>query len=365
MAKCFVCGKEKSNITVISGQSYCSSCLLIIGTKCTTCNKYFISNRNQTICPECVIRTTKPEKAQNGINGCSYKPKPSFFKTSIDKVIDKSDANLLYMGAEIETDTTERVSTSPFCRANRIIGVEHAVNYLYNKYSNHGEKIYFKHDGTCSGFEMIFNPCTLEYYQRVFPMKELLGDIIRCGFVSHDGSRCGLHIHMNKLFFSTINIHKFVNLFNLFKKQMSMFSRRYDSNYAQFINVKRMRYKPKLYTLYEPSVGGKYVSTNVTGNTIEIRSFRGSLKYKTVLATLAMCDAIANYIKQGSHLTLIKTINSMDAEPAWNDVCEYIFTDAWKYIYLIRYMDIHGLFDAKMYELHKKQIDRAIRIIGE
>jgi hypothetical protein len=68
MAKCFICGKEKSNITMVNGVNYCSSCLLILGAKCTTCGKYFISNRGRSICPECVIRNNKRERAMNGIN---------------------------------------------------------------------------------------------------------------------------------------------------------------------------------------------------------------------------------------------------------------------------------------------------------
>lgn len=358
--KCAICNKVKKNTILIDGIVYCKYCLSLIGTVCTKCGNVFITRNDKSLmCNKCLLASKPAAQASPGIHSHSFKPNPVLHFSPLEN----NDLDSLLMGVEIETDFKTRTAYATSCgiRTN-----EGATNYLWDKYSDKGRKIYFKSDGTCSGFEMIFNPCTLQYYQREFPMEELLNDIIKLGYVSHNGSSCGIHVHLNRVFFNSLETHKLAYFLNSIKVPLSVFARRYNSNWSKFKDVYRVKYNPKHY-IYNYDSDDKYYTVHLRDSTptIEIRAFRGSLKYKTVLGILEFCDAASRYIKDTLTSRLFKLINNDDVEKLWCDFCEYFLQDTWKYIYLTRYMMVHNLLSDNLINKYPQQIDRAVRIIGE
>jgi hypothetical protein len=156
-------------------------------------------------------------------------------------------------------------------------------------------------------------------------------------FESHNAKTCGLHVHISRKAFGEseseqeLNIAKLIYLFEKFWSQIKTFSRRTEEQ----INDWARNYG--LTTIDEAiaeskSVKGRYYAVNLTNtHTIEIRIFRGTLKYNTFAATLQFLNLLLDVVTEG---------NTQDMQAlTWRD----IVNGAKEYTELTEYLKIRKL----------------------
>lgn len=255
----------------------CRSCYDYSYTRCEDCG--CIINRDDAhydgdypYCDECY-----DELDSGAIKTYDYKPEPIFYGSGD-----------LFYGVELEIDK----------------GGENASNAdkLLEIANSNGEHLYCKHDGSINnGFEMVSHPASLYYHTSGFDWLKIFNCAIQMGYRSHNTDTCGLHIHVNRSAFgATVEeretvIARIVHFVEKNWWEIVKFSRRKEHN----LNHWAARYatiSANVQETYKKAKGkelGRYVAVNLENyHTIEFRLFRGTLKYKTFIATLQLVDMI-------------------------------------------------------------------------
>jgi len=170
-------------------------------------------------------------------------------------------------------------------------------------------RVVFERDGSLnSGFEIISNPMTFNYImENKINIKNMLQELINNGYISHDSTTCGLHIHLSKNYFTENQIDKLQFLIERFKKELIIFSRRTSeqiNSWAKFITdypgtenekinldfIKKYKNKSERYQVLNLS----------NSDTIEFRLIRGTLKTNTFLASIELLHNMAGIVKRKS-----------------------------------------------------------------
>lgn len=214
---------------------------------------------------------------------------------------DEDDSENLFMGFELEIDAREPKSNDTHASAVMEMFPE---NFIYM-------------ENDCSldyGFENISQPATLEFHHSMASnYLNAFKYYTDAGYVSHNKNTCGLHIHFNRGFFGGNEeecVTRLCFLFEKFWDNFVKFSRRNESQ----LNRWAKRYSDAHDEIYKKSEDGsydRYYAVNLTNeNTIEIRMFRGTLRFESFMATLEMVDTIARLAKYSN----IDTLRSMKWE---------------------------------------------------
>jgi hypothetical protein len=161
-----------------------------------------------------------------------------------------------------------------------------------------------KSDGSLSnGFEICTRPASLEAHREnwsAFFGRQSNGD--RCAIrtlISHDASSCGLHIHASRAPLSETAIATIVCFINLPRNArfIACVAGRDANTYCK---MKRKRFA----NAHVPT-GDKYEAVNLNHrNTIEFRSFKGTLKKATFFKSLEFVDALIHFVTSGNEYTL-------------------------------------------------------------
>lgn len=172
------------------------------------------------------------------------------------------------------------------------------------------EEIHFEEDGSLSGrgVEMISLPMTLRYHQR-FDWEEILSRLKGQGFRSHDASDCGLHVHMSRWAMPATTIAKMDVFINRASEFWQLIARRDYVYFGEYDREKRLDFTRCIYhtssrcpvkMTYKIDYGmgyNRYTPVNVCNRqTVEIRIFRGTLKYPTLMGTIEICHALVNWL---------------------------------------------------------------------
>lgn len=204
--------------------------------------------------------------------------------------------NLFKMGMEIEVEN-----------ANDTISNNDMAKMIRKRFPH--LKLVFEGDGSLrNGFEIITQPMTMRYIlEHKDDFKELCKMLSDNGFQSHNGGRCGQHIHFSRVFFSDNDdkyVGKLLNFFERYKREIYKFSRRESTNWCAWVSD-NARYDTKYYKSskilcdYAKRNTGHGVAINLEhSNTIEIRVFRGTLKYETLMANFEFVNALIHTIKE-------------------------------------------------------------------
>lgn len=199
--------------------------------------------------------------------------------------------NPLFLGAEIEVDK----------------GGEDDDNAKY--VIDNLENCYVVHDGSLrDGFEIVTHPATLDYHKQMNYI-EVFKELVNRNYKSHDTTTCGLHIHFNRDYLSTnktiqdLCITKILFLLEKYSDNVERIARRSSNKYSN--KIKREKEDDSLLDLlYKAKCGGvynsvKYNSVNLLhGKTVELRMFKGTLKYETYMATLEFVKNLVDISKQ-------------------------------------------------------------------
>lgn len=207
--------------------------------------------------------------------------------------------NLLYFGWESEVyNDKHKINNSEMA---------HLIRDKYPEL-----EFVFEHDGSIGnsdsdGFEIISQPTTMAYIkENIEKYKDIYQMLIDNGFTAHNNPYCGLHIHFSRNYFSDNEdkyIQKLTLFFETFKEELKNFSRRKDFYWCQFIGDKSgydKRYLKSSVVLkdYAKEHSSHNIAINLGNtNTIEIRIFKGTLKFETLMASLELVDSLVRTIK--------------------------------------------------------------------
>jgi hypothetical protein len=192
-----------------------------------------------------------------------------------------TDRNGYFMGAELEVEAYN---------VNRDEGA-YRIHEIANPSGNYGERMFFENDGSLSdGFEMITQPMSLPMMAKTFRFLENPDAI--AGLRSHMTRTCGLHVHVSKRGLTNLQINKIVAFVNDPRHEwlIRAVARRYSTG---FCNIKHK----KMGSLHWRQ-DDRYEAINIQPrHTIEFRIFRGSLKYRSVMAALEFCHALVQFCR--------------------------------------------------------------------
>ena len=262
----------------------CQSCYDRHYTSCERCGRiihvddayYEDDDEDYPLCYDCHTHASWGKTIQDYY----YKPEPLF----------RGDGPR-YFGVELEIDEAGEDNDS----ARRIMEIANG---------NGLENLYCKHDGSLNdGFELVTHPMTLEYHRNEMPWEKVLQEAIRLGYVSHQTTTCGLHVHVNRDAFGASEaeqdavIARILYFFEKNWEELLKFSRRTPRQLEHW--AARYGYKDQPKELLDHAKkgchGGRYTSVNLTNaDTIEFRIFRGTLKYNTLIATLQLVDRVCD-----------------------------------------------------------------------
>lgn len=262
----------------------CQSCYDRHYTSCERCGRiihlddayYEDDDEDYPLCYDCHTHARRNKM----IEDYYYKPEPLF----------RGDGPR-YFGVELEIDEAGEDNDS----ARRLMEIANG---------NGLENLYCKHDGSLDdGFELVTHPMTLEYHRKEMPWGKVLQEAIRMGYISHQTTTCGLHVHVNRDAFGIGEteqdavIARILYFFEKNWEELLKFSRRTPRQLEHW--AARYGYKDQPRELLDHakkgSHGGRYTSVNLTNaDTIEFRIFRGTLKYNTLIATLQLVDRVCD-----------------------------------------------------------------------
>jgi len=283
---------ESYNGTNDDGGTYCQNCWSDRFATCDNCGETvyqddicYIEGDDQYYCPSCY------EDIECGIIKVkTYKPNPIFDKEKYE--------NTLYMGFELEIEV----------KGNTKDYAENLFDFLQKKELH--KRYYFKKDGSLNnGFEIVSHPATLKKYHASHKIYDILQYLKKTDAESYDGKTCGLHIHINREFFTKKELGKLSLFFNNAENELIRFSQRTEKQiegFCKYENLTEKGYIEYMSGNFEMLKGyDRYVAVNLTNTeTIEFRIFRGTLDYKRFLASLMLIDALCNFIKETSYRSM-------------------------------------------------------------
>lgn len=195
--------------------------------------------------------------------------------------------NTLFMGVELEVDMSHRATLTT---SEAVTEVMKAMQ---------GQAICV-HDGSLndSGFEIVSVPATLGFHYGMW--EELCTGPLRKQLVSYIRPECGLHIHLSKEAFSDYTLGMFNTFINSShnNKFISDISGRKPNTYCARKETKVTRGKHRNgFVDVTGERHGKYFATNLQKpHTLEVRMFKGTLAYGSLLKSLEFCHALHKFV---------------------------------------------------------------------
>ena len=230
----------------------------------------------------------------------SYKPSELRFHSYEDE---EYNENNLYLGIEMEISGSSQESDNE----------EDAREILKIIQEDAEDAVYFKHDGSINGFEIVFHPhtpkaCTDYHWGKIFSTIKKLG-------YTNDDKKAGLHVHISRKYFGDTTeqneaLAKMVFLMYKFKEEIEPLAGRKDSEYATYSAKALKRAKENdlfgTFRWYCDSCG-KYSAINCQHkDTFEMRIFDGvtdEVRFKDILnfvenlCTIVKCTSITDITK--------------------------------------------------------------------
>ena len=234
------------------------------------------------------------------IHTYNYKPNETQFFCSEDE---KDNEENLYLGIELEISGSSQESDDE----------EDAREILEIIQKNNEDSVYFKHDGSINGFEIVFHPHTIKAYTE-YNWKRIFAIIKRLGY-TNDDKKAGFHVHISHSYFGDTAqqseaLAKLVFLLYKFKTEIEPLAGRKNSDYATYNTIgletaKRNDFCGTFYWYSKNS--GKYSAINCQHkDTFEIRIFDGVtdkirfmdiLNFIENLCAIVKCTSITDITK--------------------------------------------------------------------
>ena len=285
-----------------NGEPYCDCCYHDHYTSCADCGNYHDINNmhydediDEYYCEDCYDM----EMDENVIKGYHNRDIPITYKYLETEINDNITINdLLYFGTETEVENVKHtISNNEMARK-----IRQDFRHL---------DLVFEHDGSLSdGFEIISQPMTMAYIkEHKEDFKKIFELLVENGFASHDTRTCGLHIHFSRNIFADNEekyLQKLALFFDTYKNEIKTFSRRTSFNWCAFasdsmannsIDNRYLKSGLVLKDYYKDNASHHIAINNGNSNTIEIRIFKGTLKFETYMASLEFVNNLVLSIK--------------------------------------------------------------------
>ena len=262
----------------------CPSCRDRYYTECDCCGALirqtdarYWDRGDEPLCCGCYERAAKTRT----IHDYYFKPDPIFYGDGPR-----------YFGVELEIDEAGEDNSN--------------ARELLDRANRSAEHIYCKHDGSLTdGMELVTHPMSLDYHKGQMPWAAVLGQAVQLGYQSHKARTCGLHVHISRLAFGeTVQqqdaaIARLLYFFEKHWEELLKFSRRTPRQLERW--AARYGYKEQPAEILDHAkkggLGGRYSCINLQNcDTVEIRIFRGTLKYNTLIATLELLDRLCDLV---------------------------------------------------------------------
>lgn len=282
----------------VGGARWCESCYQDYSSYCYGCDEryadddlYRDDDDGELYCESCYA------DGASHLHEYGYTPSLVF----------RGDGDTPYLGVELETDGgNDRRS---YCRA--LVGIDGFSSHFYMT----------KDSSLDHGVEVTSHPMTLAYHVGIKPMYERIREeAVSHGFRSHDGGRCGLHVHVNRSFFGKSEKvqdaggYKMMRLLQRFEHAFTVFSRRDDNKWCRYQTEGDYKPRPTEPSIIpKPGKGETSILVKASEmkyerrheqclnfqhpNTFEFRIFRGTLKLTTYYACLGMVNGLCHTVK--------------------------------------------------------------------
>lgn len=245
-------------------------------------------------------RTTPNKPTPKLIHTYSYKPSELRFHSYEDE---EYNENNLFLGIELEISGSTKESDNE----------EDARKILKIIQEDAEDAVYFKHDGSINGFEIVFYPHTPKACSD-YHWKEIFSTIKKLGYINDD-KKAGFHIHISRKYFGDTTeqneaLAKMVFLMYKFKEEIEPLAGRKDSDYATYSAkaLKRAKENDLFGTFrWYCDTCGKYSAINSQHkDTFEIRIFDGvtdEVRFKDIinfienLCVIVKCTSITDITK--------------------------------------------------------------------
>ena len=300
LRECDRCGEWTNDVhTVVSGgvnEGWCYDCWDYHARTCEACGNWVneddgeYDDDDDWVCTRCQGSSTAR------LHEYGWTPRIEFFGDA-----KKSP----YLGIELETDG----GSARTAYVGALGGIE--------KFPEH---FWMTRDSSLdNGVEITGHPMTLKYhYDELLATYERISEVAHeWGFRSHDGGRCGLHVHVNRDFFGKstdmqdLGGYKMMRLLQRFETEFVKFSRRRSTGWCNFqtrhdyaplnpgevesvSEVMRKAGEMKYETNHSQALNFQHSAT------FEVRIYRGTLKVSTFFACLGMTNGLAHVARDHS-----------------------------------------------------------------
>lgn len=271
---CFKCGNRtfaKNRKVLANRLILCNNCFVKNnGFVCRYCNFYYLQqsyNKKENCCFYCINKEHRNNQLR--IHNYFFKPYPIFYQLK--------NEDKLYLGVQLQIGGVDKA---------KIVN-EFAIN-------NENKFIYIKSDSTIPQFgcQLVSYPATLEYHlSKLSKWKTILRNAKNNNFKSYSIQDCGLHIHVNKDFFTQESI----KLLDYFVNENEQFFVKIARRYSKY-----SKYLLKPYDMYGTPINiNRHCALNLCNDrTIQFRIFKGTLNYNSLMAYFELVYNLCYYIKQ-------------------------------------------------------------------
>lgn len=301
---------EDDTRTVYNGgdaELWCSGCVDYAARWCDSCEEYhheddvcYDDESGMDLCDDC--RDNGRRRHADELHEYGWQPYRLEFY-SLDGYDRFAKKQPRFYGVELETDG----GSDRDAYVSRLAETE-----------GFSEHFWMTRDSSlCDGVEITGHPMTLSYHMSLAPLYCEISKAAReFGFKSHDGGRCGLHIHVNRNSFGRdkrlqdVAAYKMMRLLQRFERAFTIFTRRTENSWCSYTTSYRGDYKlddtPKASRNGKSEDGVLQAANKMEcdekshsqcinfehSNTFEFRIFRGTLKWSTYFASLALVDGL-------------------------------------------------------------------------
>lgn len=290
-----------------TGNSVCPDCLGRNYFECAECGEYFPNDEaysSRRHCNDICESCHDEEMASEVIREYHGGPRPLNWEThkAHDSIYDLRK-KVLFVGVELEISGGGEDSDN----AREIVA---AAGY------NIDESVVCEHDGSLDdGFELISTTADVDYHINDYGWESIMETALDLGYTSHDAGCCGLHVHMDRMYFSDgfESPEKLASLILVNNQDWLInFSRREYFGYCNFpthveeFTAKRFEADKNACECFELNrladvsswMSGHGRALNFDGHaTLEVRFNRGTLNFNTFVATLQFVQLYADAIK--------------------------------------------------------------------
>ena len=236
----------------------------------------------------------------------TYNYKPNETRLCRSEGEEHDESSNLYLGIELEISGSSQESDDEEDAKKIMKAIQKDVE-------GSERSVYFKHDGSINGFEIVFQPHTIKAYNE-YDWKEIFSTIKRLGY-TNDDKKAGFHVHISRKYFGDTTeqneaLAKIVFLIYKFKEEIEPLAGRKDSDYATYSAKALKRVKENdlfgTFRWYCDSCG-KYSAINCQHkDTFEIRIFDGvtdKIRFKDILnfvenlCAIVKCTSITDITK--------------------------------------------------------------------